>query len=335
MSALSGTPPPDIRQLPQIKDRMTFLYLEKCVLGRRDSAVTVTDRRGTVHVPACAISVLLLGPGTKVTHRAMELAGEVGMSILWVGESGVRFYAGGSSMTHSAALQLHQAECVCNTRKRLAVARKMYQMRFPDEDVSAMTMQQLRGREGARVRSIYRKASRESGVPWSGRAYDPNDFDNATPVNKALSVGNTCLYGLAHSVIAALGLSPALGFVHTGHERSFVYDLADLYKAETIIPLAFRIAAEVSDDVPGAMRRAVRDTLSDGQILRRMVKDVRWLLLDEEIPYESFDDNILYLWDEKLGQVSGGVSYGNSSEEDVSDDLLEIGSGVLEDGASP
>lgn len=83
---LSGMVRPDLQALPQIGNRMTFLYLEHCQLNREDSAITVRDERGIVYVPAASISVLLLGPGTLITHRAMELIGDAGVSIIWVGE---------------------------------------------------------------------------------------------------------------------------------------------------------------------------------------------------------------------------------------------------------
>ena len=151
MTDLPGMIRPELQALPRIGDRMTFLYLEHCVLNRQDSAITVTDDKGTVFVPAAAISVLLLGPGTKVTHRAMELIGDAGVSVLWVGEHGVRYYAGGRALTHRSELLIRQAELVSNTRLRLNVVRQMYSMRFPEEDVSQLTLQQLRGREGARL----------------------------------------------------------------------------------------------------------------------------------------------------------------------------------------
>ena len=239
MTEIPGMIRPELQALPQISDRMTFIYLERCVLNRQDGAITVTDENGTVHIPAAAISVLLLGPGTKVTHRAMELIGDAGVSVLWVGEAGVRYYAGGRPMTHSSAMLIRQAELVSNTRLHLDVVRKMYCMRFPNEDVSKLTLQQLRGREGARIRAVYREMSHKWDVEWKGREYDPDNFQDGSPVNQALSAGHACLYGLAHAVIEALGCSPGLGFVHVGHENSFVYDIADLYKAEVTIPLAF------------------------------------------------------------------------------------------------
>ena len=314
MADIPGMIRPELQALPQIRDRMTFVYLERCVLNRQDSAITVTDERGTVFVPAAAISVLLLGPGTKVTHRAMELIGDAGVSVLWIGEHGVRYYAGGRALTHRAELLIRQAELVSNARSRLGVVRRMYSMRFPGEDVSKLTLQQLRGREGARIRSVYRQSAKRWNVPWSGRAYDPDDFDGGDPVNQALSAGNACLYGAAHAVIQALGCSPGLGFVHTGHECSFVYDIADLYKAEITIPLAFELAATVSKgEIGSAMRRRTRDAMVQHHIMERIVRDIRILLAreDEQPPHT---ENAVYLWDDKLGQVENGRSYGAEVE---------------------
>ena len=261
MDEMPGMIRPDLQALPQVKDRMTFLYLEHCTLGRQDGAITVTDEKGVVSIPAAGISVLLLGPGTRVTHRAMELMGDTGVGAVWVGEHGVRYYAHGRPLTTHSQLLLRQAELVTHTRKHLEVVRKMYQLRFPEEDISRLTMQQLRGREGSRVRQVYRKASKDTGVPWNGRLYCPEDFSAGDAVNQALSAGHACLYGLAHAVIVALGCAPGLGFVHVGHECSFVYDIADLYKAEVTIPIAFEVAAQAPEDLPSVVRRRVRDAL--------------------------------------------------------------------------
>lgn len=313
MSDIPGMARPELQALPQIADRMTFLYLEHCVLNRQDGAITVTDDKGTVFIPAAAISVLLLGPGTKVTHRAMELIGDAGVSVLWVGEHGVRYYAGGRALTHRAQLLMRQAELVSNTRLRLGVVRQMYSMRFPGEDVSGLTLQQLRGREGARIRKVYRESAKRWNISWSGRVYDPDDFSSGDSVNQALSAGHACLYGAAHAVIQALGCSPGLGFVHTGHDCSFVYDIADLYKAEITIPLAFEMAATAQmSQMASQMRRRTRDALVQNHIMERMVRDIRALLSQgDEI---QVVENAVYLWDDKQGVVENGYSYGMEEE---------------------
>jgi CRISPR-associated protein Cas1 len=327
-----GAEKPKLQALPQIKERISFLYLERCVLNRQDNAITVTDARGTVHVPAASLGVLLLGPGTKISHRAMELIGDAGASVLWVGEHGVRYYAHGRPLTHSSRLLVAQAELVSNPRARIKVARRMYAMRFIGEDVSKMTMQQLRGREGARIRSVYRRMSKKTGVPWNGREYDPDDFSNSDPVNRALSAAHACLYGVAHSVIVALGCSPGLGFIHVGHERSFVYDIADLYKAEITIPIAFEIAAEHTEDIGAVTRRAVRDAIAGGNILERASRDIRALLLgDGQQNDVLLETNVLRLWDEKTGLVKNAVSYGKELDDEYSEeeDALENGYGTV------
>lgn len=306
MPEMPGIVRPDLQALPQIRDRMTFLYLEHCTLNRQDGAITVTEERGCVHVPAASISTLLLGPGTRITHRGMELIGDSGVTVVWVGENGVRYYASGRPLTHRAGLLMRQAALVSNMRSHLSVARKMYQMRFPEDDVSGLTMQQLRGREGARVRRIYRQASEKWNIPWNGRQYDPEDYAAGDPVNQALSAGHACLYGLAHAVIAALGCSPGLGFVHVGHECSFVYDVADLYKAETTIPIAFEIAAQDAPDIGAAVRRRMRDEMMRLHLLERMTKDIQFLLNEEETPLEA---DVVRLWDES-GTVKNATSYG-------------------------
>ena len=318
-----GAKKPELQELPQIKERISFLYLEHAVINRLDSAITVTDDRGVVHVPAAALGVVLLGPGTKITHRAMELIGDAGASVLWVGERGVRYYAHGRPLTHSSRLLIAQAALVSNVQKRAAVARQMYSLRFPNEDVTGMSLQQLRGREGARVRAVYRNISQKTGVEWHGREYDPNDFDSSSDVNKALSAAHACLYGVCHSVIVAMGCSPGLGFVHSGHERSFVYDIADIYKAEISIPIAFEIAANIKDkdDIGSVTRRAMRDSINSAKLLARIAKDVRHLLMDELEEDVGWD--VVELWDDKNGFVKSGVSYGADEDE------LGIGYGKL------
>ena len=244
----------------------------------------------------------------------MATIGENGASVIWVGERGVRMYASGRPLTHSSRLLMRQASLVSNTRTRLAVARQMYQLRFPDEDVSALTMQQLRGREGARVRRAYRYWSQETGVEWKRREFDPDDFDMGSEINKALSAAHVCLYGVTHAVIVALGCSPGLGFVHTGHERSFVYDIADLYKAELSIPVAFKTAALHPDDIGSATRKNMRDALYDLSIMKRMVEDIADLLSMDDDPGESLGDEVK-LWDEKDGEVAAGKQYSDEFGE--------------------
>lgn len=99
---IPGARPPSLPELARAQDRMTFLYLEHAVISRDASAITATDERGTVHVPAAALGALLLGPGTRVTHQAMVLLAESASTVVWVGERGVRYYAHGRSLARSS-----------------------------------------------------------------------------------------------------------------------------------------------------------------------------------------------------------------------------------------
>jgi CRISPR-associated protein Cas1 len=226
-----------------------------------------------------------------------------------VGEHGVRQYAHGRALSHSSRFLERQAKLVGNTRTKLATAKKMYQLRFPDEDVSKLTLQQLRGREGARIRSVYREQAKKHQVEWSGRDYNPDNFEGSSVINQSLSAGHVALYGLCYSVMVALGISPGLGFVHVGHDLSFVYDIADLYKAQITIPIAFEIAYEFNkeDDIGGITRRRVRDAFVDGKLIQRIVKDLQYLLDISE--HEKFEADVINLWDDKEEHVKYGINY--------------------------
>lgn len=300
--------PVPVTALPRVTDRMSFLYLEHCVVHREDGALTARDERGTIRVPAASLVAVLLGPGTSISHQAMGLLGECGTTAVWVGENGVRYYAHGRSLATSTRLLVEQAARVSSPHKRLAVARQMYLMRFDGEDVSGLTMQQLRGREGARVRKTYREHSKRTGIEWSGRDYRPEDFSASDPINQALSAAHAALYGVVHGVIVAVGCSPGLGFVHTGHERSFVYDIADLYKADVTIPAAFDVVAEGMADLTGTTRRRVRDLIFEQKIIERSVRDIHQLLGSEE-DLDQLTVNVVSLWDYQRKAVAGGSNY--------------------------
>lgn len=314
MKGVPGPPPAEIGELVRAEDRLSFLYLERCTVHRDGNALTATDERGVVHVPAATLGAVLLGPGTRVTHQAMMLLADSGSTCVWVGEHGVRYYAHGRTLTNSSRLIEAQARLVSNQSSRLRIAREMYAMRFPGEDVSLLTMQQLRGREGARVRRVYRDQAEITGVEWKRRDYQPEDFNASDAVNQALSAATTCLYGIAHAVIVAMGASPALGFVHAGHARSFVFDVADLYKAEIAIPVAFQVAAtQQLEDIAGETRRRIRDRVNDGHLLTRCTKDIRRLLSDGDPASELAEDqpgwDVIHLWDGGRGKVAGGHDY--------------------------
>ena len=309
MKKIAGAKKTDLSELARISDRLSFIYVDHAKISRVDSAITVADYRGVVSIPVSIIGVFMLGPGTEITHRAMEILGDVGTSVIWVGERGVRHYAHGRSLAHSTKLLEKQAKLVSNKRTRLGVARKMYAMRFGEEDLSKLTMQQLRGREGARIRQVYKDQAKKYGIDWQGRDYKVEDFEDSDPINQALSALNVCLYGVCHSVIVALGMSPGLGFIHTGHDKSFVYDIADLYKADLTIPLAFEIGsrAKKEDDIGRISRLRLRDEMVDGKIMEKIAADLQYLM-DIGDDDQIFLD-VIELWDDKDKNVRHGISY--------------------------
>ncbi|MBM7167485.1 type I-E CRISPR-associated endonuclease Cas1 [Streptomyces sp. G44] len=302
------------RHLTRTGERVSFIYLERCTIHRDANALTVEDADGTTHIPSATIATLLLGPGTRITHQAMSVLGDTGAAVAWVGEHGVRYYAGGRALSRSAGLVEAQATQWASRRSRLAVARAMYKLRFPEEDPDGLTRQQLLGREGDRVKDCYRAQAARTGVRWHGRKYIPGDFGSGDPVNQAITAAAQCMYGIAHAVVASLGCSPGLGFIHSGHELSFVLDIADLYKTEIGIPLAFDTAAEGPEDVGPRTRRGLRDRINETGLLDRCVNDIKYLLLPDT--QTAADDQLsgqdrVTLQTDQGHEVSAGVNYGS------------------------
>lgn len=292
--------------LAQMGDRISFLYVERATVNRDGNALTITDQRGIAHVPATQLAVLLLGPGTRVTYAAMALLGDAGTSTVWVGERGVRYYASGRPPAKSSRMAELQAEVVSHQRKRLDCAKRMYNLRFPGEDLTGLSMAKLRGREGARMKKVYAAEAERTGVYWDRRNCDPNDFESSTPINQALTAASAALYGIAHAVVSGMGFVPALGVIHTGTDRSFVYDIADLYKAEIAIPAAFDAVASAQGNPSTTVRRIVRDAVVEKRLMQRMVRDLKFVMnVSDE---EPFNDAELLLWSE-LEVIASGVNW--------------------------
>ena len=272
---------PTLAMLPRVSDQLSFLYLNMVRLERDDNgvhAVFRTEQRGVerVYIPTASIAALLIGPGTSITQPAASQVLKDGGIIVFSGEAGAHYHG---SLIHDGLTTrwLHlQAQQWADTENRSEVARRLYRMRFEDGSLAdGKTIDQLRGMEGHRVKNAYRALSKRHGIPFR-RVYDPKDFEASDPVNQALTVANHVLYGVTHAVIAALGASPALGFIHTGGQRSFVYDIADLYKMEIAAPAAFSAASE--DDPIDAVRRSLRKNWRMLHLTRRIVADIQRVL---------------------------------------------------------
>lgn len=264
----------NLQELPRFADKLSYLYVEHAVIDRHEKAVAVHRADGSVAAPAAALAVLLLGPGTTITHAAIKTLGDNNCQVLWCGEHGVRFYAQGLGGARHSRNLIRQAALVSNDLTRLQVVIRMYCMRFDEQIDPGITLQQLRGREGIRVREAYAEASRQFGISWQGRSYKRDTWNAADPVNRALSAANACLYGLAHAAILSGGYSPALGFIHCGKQLSFVYDIADLYKVEYTIPAAFAVAATNPPDLEHQVRIICRDRFRETRLMERILPDI-------------------------------------------------------------
>jgi CRISPR-associated protein Cas1 len=274
----------DLHELPKLRDSMSYLYLEHGRIEQKYKAVELVDENGRTMIPAAALTVLMLGPGISITHAAVRALADNGCLLVWCGEDGTRCYAQGGGETRKAYHLLKQAELVSDQDKRLQVVLRMYGFRFGGELDDSLTLPQIRGLEGVRVRDAYADASREYGVEWQGRRYDRKSWARGDPINRALSAANALLNGLCHAAIVSGGYSPALGFIHTGKQLSFVYDVADLYKVDVTIPVAFATVGESTEHVEPRVRQACREAFKERRLLSRILPDIDWILgISEEV----------------------------------------------------
>lgn len=298
----------NLQELPRLKDSISYLYLEHAIIEKADQAIVAIQKEGKIPIPIAAVTCLLLGPGTSITHAAVRVICENGCMIIWCGETVGRFYASGMGETRSAKNLLHQAKACIDPEMHMAVVRRMYELRFPKLNTSGYSLQQIRGMEGIRVRKAYELAAKTSGVKWSKRSYKKDDWDSADSINRALSQANAMLYGVCHAAIVSLGYSPGLGFIHTGKQLSFVYDIADLYKVNITIPAAFE-AVRRGGDLERETRLACRKYFAAEDLLARIAEDIAWVLKASEPEEKVNGRETGDLWDED-DTVQGGKNYG-------------------------
>lgn len=282
-----GLPPP--RPIP-LKDRASLVFVERAQLDVQDGAFVAVNADGTrTHIPVGGLACLMLEPGARISHAAVALAARVGTLVTWVGEAGVRLYSAGQPGGARADRLLWQAKIALDDAARLRVVRRMYQLRFGEEAPSRRSIDQLRGIEGVRVRETYALLARQHGVDWRRRNYDPTDWEAGDIPNRCLSAATACLHGLAEAAVLAAGYAPAIGFLHTGKPLSFVYDIADLWKLDTVVPEAFRIAGQHArgklDMAPDrAVRLACRDAFRRTGLLSKIIPGIEAVLEAGELP---------------------------------------------------
>lgn len=267
-----------LHELPRFEDRWSYLYLERGTLDQESAGLVFHTLEGDTPVPIDQLSLVMLGPGTKVTHAAVRALATNNCLLSWVGENGIRLYAHSTGGTFSSRRLLLQARLVSDEAQCLAVVYRMYQKRFPGTKLEGKTLQQIRGMEGLRVREAYKKAAIQFGIPWEGRDYHQDDWFAASSANRALSAANACLYGVCHAAIVSAGYSAALGFIHTGKMLSFVYDVADFYKIDLTVPLAFRLASTVTKDLERHVRQACQSAFHEFRLMDRILPDIKEVL---------------------------------------------------------
>jgi CRISPR-associated protein Cas1 len=279
-----------------IKDRISVVYVEKGNLDVLDGAFVVVDKTGVrTHIPVGGVACLMLEPGTRVSHAAVTLASRVGCLLVWIGEAGVRLYASGQPGGARSDRLLYQAQLALDNTARLKVVRKMYTLRFKEEPPAKRSIQQLRGIEGVRVRKMYELLARQYRVRWNCRNYDHTEWGSGDVPNRCLSSATACLYGICESAILAAGYAPAVGFIHTGKPQSFVYDIADIFKFETVVPVAFRIAGKKPYNPEREVRLACRDTFRQTRLLHRIIPTIEEILAAGEVPRPTAPDEAVQI----------------------------------------
>lgn len=313
----------NLKELPKFRDGLSYLYVEHAFIEQEAQGIGIYDQSGLTLVPVAALGVLFLGPGTRITHAAVRALAGNGCTVCWVGEGYARFYAQGLGDTRSALRLQRQAKAWADPKLHLEVVLRLYQKRFREPLPKGADLGQVRGLEGVRVRTAYAHWSQKTGVPWRGRNYDRGNWGAADPVNRALSAGAAYLYGLSHAAIVSSGFSPSLGFIHTGKLLSFVYDVADLYKTEVLIPATFLTVAEGDLEVERRVRQKLRERILEERLLERMVEDLLDLFSGLGLPEEELEEEDPTrpggLWDLE-GEVEGGVAYGGDGPGEGSEE---------------
>lgn len=269
---------PPLKPIP-LKQRVSILFVEKGRLDVLDGAFVVVDKTGVrTHIPIGGVACLMLEIGTRISHAAVRLAAQVGTLLVWIGEAGVRFYSAGQPGGARSDRLLYQASLALDDDARLKVVREMYRRRFGDEPPQRRSVEQLRGIEGARVRETYKQLARKFGVKWRHRDYDVSDWNAGDLPNRCLSAATSCLYGITEAAVLAAGYAPAVGFIHAGKPLSFVYDIADLYKFETVVLVAFSVAARKPANAEREIRLQCRDMFRKSRLLERIIPDIENIL---------------------------------------------------------
>ena len=275
------------------KDRAGLLYLARGALTARDGtlaflqgAATESDAlsSGDYAIPLQGVSMIMLGPGSTVSHDALRLLAHARTALVAVGEDGVRFYTAPPLIPDRSGLARQQTMHWADESKRLHIARRMYAWRL-GKVLPHRSLDVLRGIEGARMKESYRLIASQVGIEWRGRRYDRARPHASDLANQALNHASSAVEGAAAIAVSATGTIPQLGFIHEDPGQSFVLDIADLYRDTITIPCAFRAAKRVADrrldNIERVTRRSVGKTLAREQVIPSMIERIKSLFAEE------------------------------------------------------
>jgi CRISP-associated protein Cas1 len=262
-----------------IKDRTSIVFLQYGKIDVKDGAFVLIDKEGVrTHIPVGSTACIMLEPGTRISHAAVKLAATVGTLLVWVGEAGTRLYAAGQPGGARSDRLLYQARLAFDEELRLKVVKKMFELRFNEPAPTRRSVEQLRGIEGSRVKRTYMLLAQRYRVPWHGRQYDPKNWAKGDIANQCISAATSCLYGVTEAAVLAAGYAPAIGFLHSGKPLSFVYDIADIVKFETVIPAAFNIARNKPKHPDREVRIACREIFRASKLLKKLIPLIEEIL---------------------------------------------------------
>ena len=291
---LSGRLGLDTARIPHA-DRHGLLWLSRGALTVRDGTLTFARNdepakndaltQGRYTIPFQTVSMILLGPGSTVSHDALRLLARHGTAMAAVGEDGVRMYTAPPLISGRSSLSRKQARCWADPEKRLGVARRMYGWRL-GEELSHRDIAALRGIEGARMRETYRLAAQQIGIEWRGRRYDRALPNAADLPNQALNHAASAVEAAAAIAVAATATIPQLGFVHEDPSQSFVLDIADLFRDSVLVPSAFRAAKEAVkkpyESIERLARRETGAALAKQGTVPKMIAKIKELFEDSQ-----------------------------------------------------
>jgi CRISPR-associated protein Cas1 len=267
--------------IPAFSGRWTPLYLEHGRLEVDDSSIKWVAADGSVvRIPAARLSAILLGPGTTITHAAITSLSRLNTPVAWVGEDGVRFYSFGVDINEKCQTSMEHAILFADEAKREGVARKMFMDRFPGVSVEGKSVEELRGMEGVRVRNLYSQCAKDTGVPWTGRnsSGQLQHLGEQDDLNRMLTLANHTLYCVCLAAICTMGYLPSLGFVHKDGKIPFVYDIADLYKADVTVRPCFETYAKYGGGDRDMVLGLLKESLEKHKVVSRIPADLKRLM---------------------------------------------------------